>query len=80
MKKFKNSKNKCSTNTQAKLFTMKYYRFGRRRKPFFYIYDPKSKKKSDYIIRTDRSKILDSGFFSLRIRFGVHYLRLGKDM
>jgi hypothetical protein len=29
----------------------------------YYIYDAKSKKKSDYIIRTGRSKILDSGFF-----------------
>ena len=31
-KKFKNPKNKWSTNTQGKLWIMKYYRFSRRRK------------------------------------------------
>jgi hypothetical protein len=66
VKKFKNTKNKWSTNTQTKLFTMKYYRFGRRRKPFYYIYDPKS-KKTDYIIMTGRSKVLDSGFFENQV-------------
>jgi len=49
-KKFKSSKTKWSTNTQGKVFTMKYYRFSRRRKPFFYVRYPKSKKKSDYMI------------------------------
>jgi hypothetical protein len=58
MKKFKNSKTNGVPIHNAKLFTMKYYRFGRRRKPFFYIYDPKSKKKSDYMINTGRSKII----------------------
>ena len=29
---------------------MKYYRFSRRRKPFYYVYDPKSRKKSNYMI------------------------------
>jgi hypothetical protein len=36
---FKNPKNKWSTNTQAKLFTMKYYRVGgRRKKSMFSLY------------------------------------------
>jgi hypothetical protein len=61
MKKFKNSKNKWSTDTQAKLFTMKYYRFSRRRKNYFGYF--RSKKKSDYMILTGRSKVLDSGYF-----------------
>jgi hypothetical protein len=44
-----------------KLFTMKYYRFSRRRKDYFRCF--RSKKKSDYMILTGRSKILDSGSF-----------------
>jgi hypothetical protein len=51
---------------------MKYYRFGRRRKPFYYVYDPKSKKKSDYMIRTGRSKVLDSGFFENQVWGALH--------
>jgi hypothetical protein len=35
-KKFKNPKNKWSTDTQAKLFTMKYHRFSRRSKKSLY--------------------------------------------
>jgi hypothetical protein len=62
------------------LYNEKYYRFRRRRKSIFYVYDPKSKKKSDYIIRTGRSEMLESGFFYLRIRFGALYIKLGKDM
>ena len=47
---------------------MKYYRFGRRRKPFYYVYDP----KSDYMIRTGRSKVLDSGFFENQVWGALH--------
>ena len=42
---------------------MKYYRFSRKRKPYYYVYDPKSRKKSDYMINTGRSKILSGIFF-----------------
>jgi hypothetical protein len=72
IKKFKNYKNKWSTNTQTKLSTMKYYRFSRRRKPFFYVRDPKSKKKSDYMINTGRSKILSGIFFENQVWGGLH--------
>jgi hypothetical protein len=65
MKKFKNYKKEWSTNTQAKLFTMKYYRFSRRRNDYFRYF--RSKKKSDYIIRTGRSKVLDSGLFDNQV-------------
>jgi hypothetical protein len=74
MKKFKNSKNKWSTNTQAKLFIMKYYRFSRRRKKSLYpMYDfYKNRKKSDYIINIDRSKMLDSGLFENQVWGALH--------
>src|SRR5918911_5672086 len=51
---------------------MKYYRFGRRRKPFYYMYDPKSKKKSDYMINTGRSKMLESGSFENKVWGAIH--------
>jgi|SRR5215212_3352461 hypothetical protein len=51
---------------------MKYYRFGRRRKPFYYIYDPKSKKKSDYMINTGRCKILESGSYENKVWGALH--------
>ena len=51
---------------------MKYYRFGRRRKPFYYVYDPKSKKKSDYMINTGRSKMLESGSFENKVLGAIH--------
>ncbi|MFL6340051.1 MAG: hypothetical protein ACJ72U_00715, partial [Nitrososphaeraceae archaeon] len=40
---------------------LKYYRFSRRRNDYFRYF--RSKKKSDYMIRTYRSKVLDSGYF-----------------
>src|ERR687888_666995 len=54
---------------QGKVCTMKYYRFSRRRKKSLYsMYDfYKNRKKSDYIINTDRSKMLDSGFFENQV-------------
>jgi hypothetical protein len=69
MKKFKNSKNKWSTNTQGTLWTMRYYRFSRRRKNYLFGLSDyfKSQKKSDYIINTGRSKMLDSGFFENKV-------------
>jgi hypothetical protein len=69
MKKFKNSKNKWSTNTQGTLCTMRYYRFSRRRKNYLFGLSDyfKSQKKSDYIINTGRSKMLDSGFFENKV-------------
>jgi hypothetical protein len=51
---------------------MKYYRFGRRRKPFYYMYDPTSKKKSDYMINTGRSKMLESGSFENKVWGAIH--------
>jgi hypothetical protein len=66
-------KTKCSTNTQGKLSTMKYYRFSRRRKSFLYVRDPKSKKKSDYyMINTGRSKILSGIFFENQVWGALH--------
>jgi hypothetical protein len=69
MKKFKNSKIKWSTNTQAKLYN-EIHRLSRGRKD--YLYDlsdyKKSRRESDYMINTGRSKMLDSA--SLRMRFG----------
>jgi hypothetical protein len=55
--------------SQGKLWTMKYYRFSRRRKNYLFgLFDhDKSSKKSDYMINTDRSKMLDSGFFENQI-------------
>jgi len=38
-------------------------RFSRRRKNYVGFSDYRSKKKSDYMILTSRSKMLDSGFF-----------------
>jgi hypothetical protein len=51
--------------SKAKLFTMKYYRFSRRRNDYFRYF--RSKKKSDYMILTGRSKILDSGSFDNQV-------------
>ena len=51
---------------------MKYYRFGRLRKPFYYIYDPKSRKKHDYMVDTGRSKILDSFYFENQAWGALH--------
>jgi hypothetical protein len=65
-KNLKTPKTKWSTNTQAKLCTMKYHRFSRRR------------KKSDYMINTARSKMLASGFFENQV-WGA-YIKFGKDM
>jgi hypothetical protein len=48
-----------------RLSTMKYYRFSRRRNDYFRYF--RSKKKSDYMIRTYRSKILDSGSFDNQV-------------
>ncbi|MFL6341266.1 MAG: hypothetical protein ACJ72U_06945 [Nitrososphaeraceae archaeon] len=58
---------------------MKYYKFGRRRKSIFHVYDPKSKKKSDYMINTERSKMLESAA-AMTTRFGALSAKLGKDM
>ncbi|MFL6369380.1 MAG: hypothetical protein ACJ72F_00940, partial [Nitrososphaeraceae archaeon] len=56
-------------NTQGKLCTMKYYRFSRRRKKSLYsmYYFYKNREKSDCMINTDRSKMLDSGFFENQV-------------
>ena len=62
------------TNTQAKLSTMKYHRFSRRRKKSFYSmhWYFKYRKKSDYMINTVRSKMLDSGFFENQVWGALH--------
>jgi hypothetical protein len=57
---------------------MKYYRFSSKRKPFYHVYDPKSRKKSNYMINTGRSKILSGIFFENQAWGG--FVKLGKDM
>ncbi|MFL6360189.1 MAG: hypothetical protein ACJ72V_12720 [Nitrososphaeraceae archaeon] len=69
-KNLKTLKTKWSTSTQAKLFTMKYYRFSRLRNDYFRYF--RSKKKSDYMIRTYRSKILDSGNYDNQVWGSLH--------
>jgi hypothetical protein len=56
-------------HTQATLSAMKYYRFSRRRKKSLYsmYYFYKNREKSDYIVNTGRSKMLESGFFENRV-------------
>jgi hypothetical protein len=56
-------------STQAKLFTMKCYRFSRRRKDYLY---KKSRRKSDYMINIGRSKMLGSGFFENEVWGALH--------
>jgi hypothetical protein len=53
---------------------MKYYRFSRRRKNYLFGLSGyyKSKKKSDCMINTDRSKMLDSGFFENHVWGALH--------
>ncbi|MFL6318245.1 MAG: hypothetical protein ACJ72U_10595 [Nitrososphaeraceae archaeon] len=53
---------------------MKYYRFSRRRKDYLYGLSDyyKSKKKSDSIIKTDRSKMLDSFYFENQVWGALH--------
>ncbi|MFL6379162.1 MAG: hypothetical protein ACJ72R_17110 [Nitrososphaeraceae archaeon] len=53
---------------------MKYYRFSRRRKDYLYGLSDyyKSKKKSDSIINTDRSKMLDSFYFENQVWGALH--------
>jgi len=60
--------------TQTKLSTMKYYKFSRRRKDYLFAhyYYEKSNKKSDYMINTGRSKMLDSGFFENKVWGALH--------
>ena len=73
-KNLKTPKTNGVPNTQAKLFTMKYYRFSRRRKDYLYGLSDyyKSKKKSDSIIKTDRSKMLDSFYFENQVWGALH--------
>jgi hypothetical protein len=60
--------------SQAKLFTMKCYRFSRRRKNYLFGLSDykKSRRKSDYMINTGRSKMLDSGFFENEVWGALH--------
>jgi hypothetical protein len=53
---------------------MKYYRFNRRgRYDIFALHTYlKSRKKSDYMINTDRSKMLESGFFENQVWGALH--------
>jgi hypothetical protein len=69
-KNLKTLKTKWGTNTQAKLSAMKYYRFSRLRNDYFRYF--RSKKKSDYMIRTYRSKILDSGNYDNQVWGSLH--------
>jgi hypothetical protein len=70
--KFKNHKNKWSTNTQAKISTMKYHRFNRRRSIFGLYNFYKSSKKRDYMVKTGRSKLLDSFYFENQVWGALH--------
>ena len=64
---------------QAKLSTMKYYRFSRRSKNYLGFSDYfRSKKKSDYMINTGRSKILSGIFFENQAWGALH--KAWKDM
>jgi hypothetical protein len=64
--------------SQAKLFTMKYYRFSRRRKNYlfglsdFFKSRKISTKKQDYMVNTGRSKILDSFYFENQVWGALH--------
>ncbi|MFL6413267.1 MAG: hypothetical protein ACJ71K_18755 [Nitrososphaeraceae archaeon] len=69
-KNLKTLKTKWGTSTQAKLSAMKYYRFSRLRNDYFRYF--RSKKKSDYMIRTYRSKILDSGNYDNQVWGSLH--------
>ena len=51
---------------------MKYYKFGRKRKPFYYVYDLKSRRKSDYMINTGRSKHVDGIYFENQTWGALH--------
>jgi hypothetical protein len=55
-------------------YTIKYYRFSRRRKKSLYslYYDFKYRKKSVYMTDIGRSKMLDSGFFENQAWGGLH--------
>jgi len=64
-KNLKTTKTNGVPLSQVKLSAMKYYRNSRRRKDYFRCF--RSRKKSDYMILTGRSKILDSGFFDNQV-------------
>ncbi|HJT47045.1 MAG TPA: hypothetical protein VJ729_02595 [Nitrososphaeraceae archaeon] len=51
---------------------MKYHRFGRKRKSIFYVYDPKSRRKSDYMINTGRSKNVGGIYFENQTWGALH--------
>jgi hypothetical protein len=67
--KFKNHENEWSSNTQAKLSTMKYYRISRpnKKSTFSLYYWLKNREKSEYIISTGRSKKLKSGYYENQV-------------
>jgi hypothetical protein len=69
-KNLKSPKTNGVTTVQARLCTMKYYRFSRRRKNYSDYF--RSKKKSDYMILTGRSKVLNSGFFDNMVWGALH--------
>jgi hypothetical protein len=72
--KFKNYKNQWSTNTQTKLSTMKYHKFNRKgRYDMFALHTfLKSGKKRDYMVKTGRSKLLDSFYFENQVWGALH--------
>jgi hypothetical protein len=63
-----------STNTQATLSTMKYYRFNRRgRYDMFALHTYlKSQKKTQYMLNTGRSKKIDSFFLDNQVWGALH--------
>jgi hypothetical protein len=66
MKKFKSFKIKWRTNTQGTLWTMRYYRFSRRRKNYQFDYYKSrriSTKKQNYMVNKGRSKLLLDSFY-----------------
>ena len=57
------------TNTQTKLFTVKYYRISRpsKKSMFSLYYYLKNREKSEYIINTGRSKKLKSDYYENQV-------------
>src|SRR4051794_24528322 len=75
MKIFKNSKNKWSTNTQGTLWTMRYYRFSRRRKNYLFDYYKSrriSTKKQNHMVNNAKSILLESFYFENQAWGALH--------
>jgi hypothetical protein len=67
--KFLNPEYEWSTNTQTKLFIVKYYRISRpsKKSMFSLYYYLKNREESEYIINTGRSKKIKSGYYENQV-------------